>query len=454
MSSFNDFTKRVLSHPRIQTLPANPAPTDDSIVFAIKDELLVSRSSHDQVKSFLGHGVYSAAPKEVVTSCYSGVTPPGGEEVDIWQITPPAGKSIFDVVAELRVSAVAGQERTVSPNHVLIPASAGDQCPYGPPEQYSGFVRQLPGAQGMNNTYQPVVVVDSGYQWHGSSGWGTNPLSHRGMVNHVQADRYVPDPANPGQVVWIPFAEDIPDRHVPGTLDHLAGHANFVAGVIAKRCRSADIKIWNHNGAFVEDDADPYNLPTEAVVLHTLAQIGSPAAVINCGFAFVPFTGKLPDAGLGVHQTWDATIDMFNRGGSVVVAPAGNQEGSTIPRYPAALDGVVGVASHNGSSAPSDFTNVGKWVTCSASGENVVSTFLHVHMQVEDGDGTVRDFRNNWAMWNGTCFAAPKIVAAIAKRINGNSPADAWDELKQTYSAQEDPNGLLGIIFHDDDLTS
>jgi hypothetical protein len=455
--SFNAFTQRVLDHPRIETSPNNPDSNNDSIVFAIKDELLVSRSSHDQVKTYLSQGLYKTAPKQVVTSCYSGISPPGGEDVDIWQITPPQNKSIFDVVADLRASsALAGMERTVSPNHVLIPASSGDQCPFGEPTMYKGSALHLPAAKGLHgDVYQPVVVVDSGYQWWGSKGWGANPLSQRGKVNHVQAQRYVPDPANPGQLTWLPFVDDVPDKHQAGTLDHLAGHANFVTGVIAQRCQSADITIWNHNAAFVEDDADPYNLPTEASVLHTLAQIanGKPA-VVNCGFAFVPFTGKLPDAGLGVHQTWDSTIDQLRRAGWVIVAPAGNQEGSTTPRYPAALDGVVGVASHDASGAPSFFTNVGSWVTCSANGENVHSTFLHVRMKVEGGDGTVQDFRNNWAMWNGTCFAAPKVAAAIANRVDGNLPSDAWDELRQEYSKQEDRNHMLGIVFRDADLVA
>jgi hypothetical protein len=57
-------------------------------------------------------------------------------------------------------------------------------------------------------------------------------------------------------------------------------------------------------------------------------------------------------------------------------------------------------------------------------------------------------------MWNGTCFAAPKVAAAIANRVDGNLPSDAWDELRQEYSKQEDRNHMLGIVFRDADLVA
>src|SRR5262249_22635986 len=145
--------------------------------------------SNPDVAAFLSAGPFKTST-HVRTSVYKGIKkPPGGEDVDIWHVTPPAGKDIFDVVGALRQFALKGKERTVSPNHVLIPASAGDQPPPGPPSHYPGSVRHLPAAKPLKKGFQPVAVVDSGYQWDAKSGWGTNPLVQRGHVTHVQAYR-------------------------------------------------------------------------------------------------------------------------------------------------------------------------------------------------------------------------------------------------------------------------
>jgi hypothetical protein len=93
----------------------------------------------------------------------------------------------------------------------------------------------------------------------------------------------------------------------------------------------------------------------------------------------------------------------------------------------------------------SEFSNYGPWVACSALGDNVKSTFLHVDMPVEDDDGPGgdKDFTSNsWASWNGTSFAAPKVVAAIASRVAGGmTPRDAWADLTSGLV----PDGNLGV---------
>jgi hypothetical protein len=90
-------------------------------------------------------------------------------------------------------------------------------------------------------------------------------------------------------------------------------------------------------------------------------------------------------------------------------------------------------------------------VACSANGRDVVSTFLHVKMRVEEGPLLKKpDFTSNWAKWNGTCFAAPKVAAAIAKRAVGVTPAQAWEALQLLHVNQKDP--MLGIIFTEQDL--
>jgi hypothetical protein len=98
-------------------------------------------------------------------------------------------------------------------------------------------------------------------------------------------------------------------------------------------------------------------------------------------------------------------------------------------------------------------------VKCSAVGTNVVSTFLHVNMPLEEqvGDGEPRedlrahDFaQNSWALWNGTSFAGPKVAAAIASRLGDPATprtcAEAWENLLATRG-EEHPELELGRIF-------
>ena len=157
--------------------------------------------------------------------------------------------------------------------------------------------------------------------------------------------------------------------------------------------------------------------------------------------------------------------------GCVVVAPAGNQGTATIPcidpHYPAALSRthpeVVGVASlETTGNARSSFSNSGTaanpWVTCSAVGEQVRSTFLGVNLPPEetnppDVPGGGHDFEGHhgWAIWQGTSFAAPKVAAAIANRLQSanNTGIAAWTSAKQDNrltSIQALPE--LGIRFN------
>jgi hypothetical protein len=165
----------------------------------------------------------------------------------------------------------------------------------------------------------------------------------------------------------------------------------------------------------------------------------------------------------------------------MVVAPAGNQL-SPVRRYPAALAmkgapfaNVVGVGSIDDLNPPDppatgyvpvtspSFTNHDlpptyfgtgdAWVTCSAVGSNVVSTFLPVNMNVEDFDTTglannqypFGTSGNGWAVWNGTSFATPKVVAGIAQQLGAGAttPPTAWQNLLTTGT----PVPNLGTAF-------
>lgn len=304
---------------------------------------------------------------------------------------------------------------------------------------------------------------------------------------------------------WQKGVPDAAGEQFKGRLLALAGHANFIAGVVANRCPQAEITVINHNGSFLENASraaevgpnaglDPgcFDYPTEAAVARSLCWSMSQNAiqahvphpkVIDVGFAFLPWTTgiTLPGfvgSGDALSAIWQHTFAYMGTD-PIVVAPAGNQD-SELRRYPAALwardpvffKNVVGVASID-DPGPADpripaaylaeqaalaarpggdsFTNHGAvgddWVRAAAIGRNVVSTFLYVNTALEDrGDPSMLDFEPNyWAVWNGTSFATPKVVAGIASELAAGAPgtAQAWTTVESSGGPVTDPE--LGV---------
>jgi hypothetical protein len=436
------FSLRIADHPRIF---AYAHSLDGPLVLVVRDQLLVCRSARDTVRSALADLHIDSTP---LTTLLEGIPrsllparlePDGEGDVDILKVWIPPGLDVVRLTRRLRERGDLG-DRDVSPNHVLVPAAWSHGCPSEPPDEAPAG--ELPERSA---PLQPVTVIDSGCQWN--EAWGANPLDAL-VVGGPFAWR---EAEFLGQTEWEAGTPDEPDVDGDQLLDALAGHANFIAGVIAQNCEHAQITIWNHNGGFHPDSDD---FPTEAAVCRSLirSQCETPSKVIDVGFAFK----ALDDA---ISCLWDRTFEVI--GDDVaVVAPAGNQ-GIDEPYYPAALPSrypgrfrnVVGVGSidparEGGVSARSGFSNHGAWVRCSAVGGQVVSTFLGGQWQVEDDPENPprrRDFQSRWASWSGTSFAAPKVVAAIACRLADPEAAlattavAAWNEIDDALA-----NGSVG----------
>lgn len=72
-------------------------------------------------------------------------------------------------------------------------------------------------------------------------------------------------------------------------------------------------------------------------------------------------------------NTEQSAVNYAINKGCILVAAAGN-DNAQIPFYPAALVGVVAVASSNPNDSKSSFSNYGNWITCAAPGINIYST--------------------------------------------------------------------------------
>jgi subtilisin family serine protease len=92
-----------------------------------------------------------------------------------------------------------------------------------------------------------------------------------------------------------------------------------------------------------------------------------------------------------------SAVDFAAQRGALVVAAAGNDRNS-VPRYPAAYDNVVGVASVSENLTRSSFSSYGSWVDIAAPGQDILTTSL----------------ANGYSEVSGTSFSAPFVSGAAA----------------------------------------
>jgi hypothetical protein len=213
--------------------------------------------------------------------------------------------------------------------------------------------------------------------------------------------------------------EEGPDEDLDRTIDPVAGHGTFIAGIIeriAPGCRLEVHGLLKGNGAAAETDIA---LTFEAL----LVREAGPPKLVNVSFGGYTGTemGRLREA---VRKLQDA--------GTVIVASAGN-DATCWPAYPAAFSGVVSVGAV-GPYGPAPFTNYGPWVRACAPGVDIVSAFFTNLKPVLDK----ADY-DTWVRWSGTSFAAPAVVGALARAMRaGLDGEEAVDRLI------DDP-GLLRI---------
>jgi hypothetical protein len=362
------------------------------------------------------------------------------ENVQIWRLADTPGThphpDVADVVWKARVvcrkQGIAPAQ--VAPNHVLVPAANIHACPFGPPHAV-----QAPGKVGPAGDGPKVTVIDAGL------------LELGPLVGRI-TPRYASWVAEAGGALsWEPGAMTIAagldprDQDRDERLDALAGHANFVAGVIAQACPRAQITVVGHQALYVGRDSDLKPIATEAAVARSVWE-NRGAAVLHVGFAFPTLPNvdlnRVPGA-RGGPPSWvfEVVLDAIPSTG-VLVAPAGNQ-GCLTPQYPAAFgmshENVVGVGSLRWNGNRSRFSNRGRWVKCWAEGEGVVSTFVGWNGPTEeaepDGSHPVKHFASEWAAWSGTSFAAPKVAAAVSCRTPAGSDdgLGGWKQLRSEH---------------------
>jgi hypothetical protein len=236
--------------------------------------------------------------------------------------------------------------------------------------------------------------------------------------------------------------QDEPDGNGDGYLDPVTGHATFIAGIIesyAPGTRITIMPVLSEYGDGNEGDI--------TMALSLLLDEDRRPDVVNLSFGGYLFESP-GGPGLAGFGPLRSVISRLRRMGTVVVASAGN-DGTFAPTYPAAFPGVVGVAAVDAHGQAAPFTNYGNWVRACALGVDVVSLFFD-DFPISDNRfyGVDPKQYEGWATWSGTSFAAPRVVAAIARALAETPQVDATklavDMLGPPNAADKLP--LLGTL--------
>ncbi|HLW88436.1 MAG TPA: S8 family serine peptidase [Terriglobales bacterium] len=172
------------------------------------------------------------------------------------------------------------------------------------------------------------------------------------------------------------------------------GHGTMTAGIIhlvAPQAKILPLKSFQANGSGYNSD----------ILRAIYYAVGHGAKVINMSFNYTTYSQELANA-----------VNYATANGVICVAAAGNS-GEQATVYPAALKGVIDVASTSNSDTPSTFSNYGAppvWLA--APGEGVMTTY---------------PFGTYAAGW-GTSFSTPLVsgtTALLVASYNGKASSAA-----------------------------
>ena len=259
----------------------------------------------------------------------------------------------------------------------------------GVPYQWGLGAVNAPGAWShtVGTLNRAICVIDSGVD-HRHPDLAANMWSGPGGIrghDYVNGDADPMDDAGHG-------------THVAGIAAAVSGNGLGVAGLAQARIMA--VKVLDAHGVGRESDA--------AFALRWCADNGANVATLSLG------TSK-------DKQVLRDGVDYAAQKGMLVVAAAGN-EGCACPRYPAALPGVLAIASYGQTGARSSFSNTGSWVSLSGPGEDVTSTYAGGTYRVGSGTSQATPFAAGAAAlaWG----ANPALTAAQVRSILLST---AWD---------------------------
>jgi len=284
--------------------------------------------------------------------------------------------------------------------------------------QYAVENMRLPGAHGTSKGNSVVVaVLDTGVQ----------PDHPELQGNLVAGYDFIDDDGDPA---------DTPNRlddDGDGDVDEMTGHGTHVAGIVHLAAPGAEImplRVLDSDGrgnAFVIAEAVQYAISNEADVINMSLGSSQKSRLLEDVFEdLVPEDDDADDGddgeGGGQADPEDALVGVPQEG--VFVAASAGNENVEKPLYPAADEGVTGVASVGEDEIRSEFSNYGSWVDIAAPGEEIYSAFP----------------TSRYASWDGTSMAAPFVAgqAALIRSLEPTLPSGGEDGQRSVESVIKD----------------
>ncbi len=190
------------------------------------------------------------------------------------------------------------------------------------------------------------------------------------------------------------------------------GHGTHVAGIAAA--------VSNNNEGIAGLAANCKILPVKVLG----AGAGSAATIAEGIIWAADHNADVINMSLGFYEENEAVgkaVAYALSKNVVIVATMGNNNIER-KRYPAAFPGVIAVGSTAEGDKRSDFSNFGSWMSVSAPGSNILSTFPTYPVQISGTKG--------YASLSGTSMAAP-LVAGLAGLVRSKHPGMAPAEVKK-----------------------
>jgi len=198
-------------------------------------------------------------------------------------------------------------------------------------------------------------------------------------------------------VSWVPGTFSPQDDHGHGT--HVAGIVGAepvtpdgVTGV-APGCRLMPVKVLDARGEGT----------TSRICQGIVWAVDHGARVLNLSLG-----------GAGGGKTLETAVSYALAHGVVVVAAMGN-EGANVQEYPAGYPGVVAVGACDDSGRTASFSNIGRWISVTAPGENVYSTMpMKAFTLLDEDPGAGRGH----GTLSGTSMATPFVAGVAALMLS------------------------------------
>lgn len=250
------------------------------------------------------------------------------------------------------------------------------------------------------------------------AGWVTNKGNPNIVLGIVDSGVDVNHPDLKGKIVGVRNSADGTDEAV----DYV-GHGTHVAGIAS---------AMTNNGLGVAGVAP--NCRILAVKVAPGQSTSPTTAGIADGIMWAADHGaNVINLSLGSSRESKAITDAvkYALGKNVVVIAAMGNDGREIRSYPAAVPGVIAVGSTDSGDRRSSFSNMGDWMSVSAPGSNILSTFpLNQNAIGQKEYGSI----------SGTSMATP-FVTGLAGLIRSQFPGMPVANVKRALELSADDKG-------------